>query len=60
MPETILRVARENWVTLLMLGGMIVAWLFLKTKGTQLESVAEFEQRVRSGQPVVVEVFANT
>jgi len=54
------RLIRENWLALLVVGGLAVAWLLLRTPATRLASVEEFEQRIRSDSPVVVEFFSNT
>jgi hypothetical protein len=54
------RFVRDNWFTLLILGGLLAAWLLLQTQSTPLASAEEFEQRIRAGQPVAVYVFSNT
>ena len=55
-----MRSLRENWPFLLIFAGLIVGWLLLYTPGARLESVEVFDQRVRSGQPTVVEFYSNT
>jgi len=50
---------RDNWLFLVFVGGLLAAWFFLRTPATDLSSVDEFDQRVRSGRPVVVEFFSN-
>lgn len=50
---------RQNWVLLLVLGLLAAAWLLLRTPADNL-SLEAFQAEVRSGQPVVVEVFSNT
>ncbi len=50
---------RENWVLLVVIGGLVVAWLVLRTPGDDI-SLAAFDQQVTAGQPVVVELFSNT
>ncbi|MBN1955893.1 MAG: hypothetical protein JW900_12710 [Anaerolineae bacterium] len=51
---------RDNWLFLLIVGGMVLVWLLLRTPGSQLESTASFDQQVGAGQPVVVEFYSNT
>jgi len=51
---------RDNWLFFLVVGGLVTAWLFLRTPGTDLASTADFDRRVSAGQPVVVELYTNT
>ncbi len=51
--------ARQNWALLLVLGLLIGAWLLLRTPADNL-SLETFQAEVRSGRPVVVELFSNT
>lgn len=51
---------RDNWVTLLVVGAVIAAWLLLRTRSSGLTSTVEFDQRVSAGRPVVVEIYSNT
>jgi len=46
--------------TLILLAVLAVVWLVLRTGGAALASAEEFDARIRAGQPIVVEVFANT
>ncbi len=55
-----MRFLRENWLFLLILGGMITAWLALRTQGTSLPSTEAFDRQIASGEPVVVEFYSNT
>lgn len=50
---------RENWITLLVIGALGIAWLMLRTPGTELTSVADFDARLRSGQPTLIEFYSN-
>jgi len=54
------RFVRDNWLFLVFVGGLLAAWFFLRTPATDLSSVDEFDQKIRSGRPVVVEFFSNT
>ncbi len=58
--EFVWRLVRDNWLSLLFVGGLLVAWFFLRTPATDLASIDEFDQKIHSGHPVVVEFFSNT
>jgi hypothetical protein len=60
MSQQLLDFARENALLLLFLLGMAGAFVFLRTRSTEIESVDEFDALLSTGQPVVVEVFSNT
>ena len=55
MNEQIISFVRENALFLIVLLGIISAFALLRTKGTDLESVDEFDALLANGQPVVVE-----
>ena len=57
----LVRHARRGWVfwasALLLLGA---GWLVLRTRETQQpDTLAEIEQAIASGQPVLVEIYSN-
>ncbi len=54
-----LQILKENWLFLLIIAGLAVGWLLLRTRGTSI-SVDGFDQQINSGQPVVVEFYSNT
>ena len=58
--ETIAQFMRTNWLTLLILGIVAVAYLLLQTRATALASIEDFELTVSSGKPVIVSMFSNT
>lgn len=58
--QVVARFVRDNWFTLLILGGLLAAWQLLQTRSTPLASAEDFEQKIRTGQPVAVYVFNNT
>ncbi len=60
MLEQIVDLIRQNTLFVLVLLGLVGAFLFLRTRGTQLESVDEFDALLATGQPVVVEFYSNT
>jgi hypothetical protein len=51
---------RENWLVILVIAVMITGYLFLRTPGDQLVSTDEFDARVSSGTPTLVEFYSNT
>jgi hypothetical protein len=51
---------RDNWLLLLIIGALIVAFLVLRTPASDVESVGELDALLRSGQPAVVEFYSNT
>ena len=58
--EWVSRFVRDNWLFLLFVGGLLGAWFFLRTPASEISSVDEFDQKIHSGRPVVVEFFSNT
>ena len=60
MNGQILGLLRENALFLLVLLAIVVGFVVLRTKGTQLASTAEFDTLINADQPVVVEFFSNT
>jgi hypothetical protein len=60
MSEQIISFVRDNALLLVALLGIISVFVFLRTKGTDLESVDEFDALLANGRPVVVEFYSNT
>ena len=58
--ERLIRILRENWLFLLVVGGIIVAFLALRTTASAVASVAEVEAILEDGQPTLVEFYSNT
>ena len=58
--ERLIRILRENWLFLLVVGGIIVAFLALRTTASAVGSVAEVEAILEDGQPTLVEFYSNT
>lgn len=58
--ERMLRVLRENWLFLLVLGGIVVAFMFLRTPASAVGSLAEVDAILQDGQPTLVEFYSNT
>jgi hypothetical protein len=51
---------RENALFLGFLAVLIVGFLVLRTRGSSLASLKEFDALIAGGQPVVVEFYSNT
>jgi hypothetical protein len=60
MSEQVLAFLRGNGVFLAVLVGIVAAFVLLRTKATDLDSVDEFDGLLGAGQPVVVEFYSNT
>jgi hypothetical protein len=56
----LVRVLRENWLFLLIIGGIVAAFLVLRTPGSAVGSVAEVDAMLKDGQPTLVEFYTNT
>jgi hypothetical protein len=51
---------RENALFLIVLLGIVAAFVLLRTKGSDVNSVTELDEMLSSGQPAVVEFYSNT
>jgi hypothetical protein len=51
---------RGNWLLLLLVGAVVIAYLALRTPASPVYSVAEADAILLSGQPALVEFFSNT
>ena len=51
---------RENALFLGFLAALVIGFLALRTRGSKLASMDEFDALIAGGQPVVVEFFSNT
>lgn len=58
--ERLVRMWRENWLFLLILGGVVVAFLALRTPASAVGSVEEVDAVLSDGQPTLVEFYTNT
>lgn len=54
------RRVRENWLVLLIVGALAVAFMVLRTPASPVASMAEMEGILNDGQPALVEFYANT
>jgi len=51
---------RENWLFLLVVGGLVLAFLPLRTPRSAVRSVSEVDSLLRSGHPTLIEFYSNT
>jgi hypothetical protein len=58
--DKLLRSVRENWLFLLVLGGIVVVFLVLRTPASAVSSVAEVDAQLQDGQPTLIEFYTNT
>lgn len=56
----LLKILRENWLLLLVIGGILLAFLFLRTPGSAVASVEEVDAILTNGRPTLVEFYSNT
>jgi len=56
----VVRILRENWFFLLVIGGILAAFLFLRTTASDVGSIAEVDAVLQGGQPTLVEFYSNT
>jgi hypothetical protein len=51
---------KANWLLLLILGAIAVAFLVLRTPASAVESVAQVDAMLQDGQPTFIEFYSNT
>jgi hypothetical protein len=56
----LVRYFREHWLFLLTVGGIIVAFVVLRTPASAVGSVAELDAILQNGKPTLVEIYSNT
>lgn len=60
MVGKIARGVRENWLLLLILGSLVGAFLALRTRPSDVGSVAEVDRLLKDGHPTLIEFYSNT
>lgn len=60
MGDRLTRYLRENWFFLLLVGGILGGFLFLRTPASAVASVAEVDAHLQNGQPTLIEFYSNT
>jgi hypothetical protein len=51
---------RENWLFLIVVSGIVLAFAALRTPASAVGSVAEVDAVLQNGQPTLVEFYSNT
>jgi len=54
------RILRQNWLLLLVMGGLVAGFLFLRTSASAVGFLAEVDALLQNGQPTLVEFYSNT
>ena len=55
----LLRFLRDNWLFLLLVGGILVAFLALRTPASAVGSVEEVDALLQNGKPAFIEFYSN-
>ena len=58
--ERSLRFLRENWLFLLVVGGLVVGFMAFRTQGSAVSSIVEVDAILQDGQPTLVQFYSNT
>jgi hypothetical protein len=58
--ERLNRYLRENWLFVLLVGGIVGGFLFLRTPASAVASVEEVDAQLQNGQPTLVQFYSNT
>ena len=58
--QRVKRILRENWLFLLVIIGIVGAFLFLRSPASAVSSVSEVDLVLQNGQPTLVEFYSNT
>jgi hypothetical protein len=58
--QRVLRLLRENWLILLIVGAIAIAFFALRTPASDVASIAEVDAILTDGQPAFVEFYSNT
>jgi hypothetical protein len=51
--------AKANWLLLIVLGLIVVAFIFLRHRPSNVASLDELDDLLSAGQPTVVEFYSN-
>ena len=60
LKERSLRFFRENWLVLLVVGGLVVGFMAFRTQASAVGSVTEVDAVLQDGDPTLVELYTNT
>ncbi len=54
------RFLRENWLFLLVIGGLVAGFLVFRTQASAVGTVSEVDAVLQDGEPTLVEFYTNT
>ena len=54
------RFLRENWLVLLVVGGLVAGFMVFRTQASAVGSVTEVDAILQDGEPTLVEFYTNT
>ena len=60
LAQRLVRLLRENWLLLLIVGAVAIAFLALRTPSSDVASLEEVDAILTDGQPTLVEFYSNT
>jgi hypothetical protein len=60
MMARLVRLGRDNWLIVVVVGSLIGAFLALRTRPSDIATVSEADAILQNGQPAVVEFYSNT
>ncbi|MDY7041052.1 MAG: hypothetical protein SVX38_09335 [Chloroflexota bacterium] len=60
LANQLMNFVRENWLLIAFLGLLAAGFLTLRTSATPIESEQALQSTLKSGQPVLMEFYANT
>jgi hypothetical protein len=55
-----MRFLRENWLFLLVVGGLVAGFVAFRTRASALGTVTEVDAVLQDGEPTLVEFYTNT
>jgi hypothetical protein len=58
--DWLIRTWRGNWLFILLVGGIVAAFMVLRTPASAVGSVDEVDVLLHDGQPTLVEFYSNT
>jgi hypothetical protein len=58
--DRFVRFLRENWLFLLVVGGLVAGFLAFRTQASAIGTVTEMDAVLKDGKPTLVEFYTNT
>ncbi len=60
LANTARKFLRGSWLLLLLVGGIVAVFLFLRTPASAVGSLTEVDALLQNGQPTLVQFYSNT